>query len=372
MSNSLDEFTPLQLAQGVSNAISSIANKSLVEYTRAMRVNSMVLIDRSLINSLDEKKMSALLQTMLSIYAGFYLSAVALETQIGNVTVMRILDKFSTDSSVLNAVGNSLLWSNEELEYATESVDEDSLSLPFTHKLHSGEPVTMGSSKPYDNDKTIQKITDESNLVCGKLLDVKMVAGDQMVSVPVQVALIPKGIDSDDIVTTSKYHAIDKTIKGRWQQWRSGEIKFIRDYLFALDLVEADRKALLADKTRTLLQMREKRSKSILVSLLRGYASPNTISSMLFVTKETAKKMEISIMGKLNNYHTRQNYFNGNSLMTLVVVDVNMERFTVYQRGIEEFGEYTFVDIKGNDKKPNGVDIDAVVKAYNLGNSASF
>ena len=203
-------------------------------------------------------------------------------------------------------------------------------------------------------------------------MDVPIISDGQTVRVPVQIALIPKGTESDDIVATAKYHASDKTIKGRWQQLRAGEIRFIKDYLFALDLVEADKRALLADKTKTLTQMREKRTKGILASLLRGYASPNAISSMLFVTKETAKKMELVITGKFSNYHTRQNYFNGNSLMTLVTVDVTNERFTVYQRGIEEYGDYTFVDIKGNDKKPNGVDIDATIKAYNLGNAASF
>jgi hypothetical protein len=115
--NTLDQFTPLEIAQGVASAVSSVQNKSLAEFTRPTRVNSMVLIDRSLIASLSEKNLTSLSQTMLSLYAGFYLSAVSLETQVGNVTVMRILDKFSSDSSLLNAAGNSLLWSNEELVY---------------------------------------------------------------------------------------------------------------------------------------------------------------------------------------------------------------------------------------------------------------
>ena len=159
MSTSLDTFTPLEIAQGISSAISSVANKSLAEFTHPTRVNSIVLVDKSLIASLSEKNLTSLFQTMLSVYAGFYLSAVALETQIGNVTVMRILDKFSSDSSLLNAAGNSLLWSNEELTYSCEGVADDILYMPVTHNL-SGPIDPRNVPKPSDNDKVIQKITD--------------------------------------------------------------------------------------------------------------------------------------------------------------------------------------------------------------------
>jgi len=53
--------------------------------------------------------------------------------------------------------------------------------------------------------------------------------------------------------------------------------------------------------------------------------------------------------------------------MMLVVVDVRMERFTIYQRGISEFAEYTFEDIKRNNKNTNATDIMAILKSYNLG-----
>jgi len=234
------------------------------------------------------------------------------------------------------------------------------------------EPL-VGSGKPSaDNDKTIHNIMDDSNLSVGKILDVKLVQGDQTITMPVSVVLNTKVIESDDFVSICKVNHQDKTFMGRWHKWRSGEISFIKDYLLCLDLIEADKKALLADKTHSLLSMRSKRYKGVMATLLSGYASPNAVSTMIIISKDTANKVEITMRGSFKSHTVREKYFDSNSTMMLVVVDTKMERFTIYQRGISDYSEYTLDDIKHNDKKPNGVDIDSVLKAYQLGNAANI
>ena len=375
--STFSDMSPLAAAQAIAGVIHDVRSNNLAEYTRPTRVVSMCLIDTRLL-TLDSKILKALLQTELSIYAGFYLSAMNLSMQIGNVSVMRLLDKFSTDSSVLSAAGNSAWWSQmEDYEEGLAFIDSKSMNLPtqmesFISKLDPDEDIEQfrGSSKPYDNDKTLARITDESNLAVGKILDVRLVSGDQSVTIPVHIFLSPKSMESGSIVDSAKYEGIDKTMKGRFHQWRSGEIKFFKDYLLAGDIIEANRKALMGDKTGILSSIQSQRSKGILASLIRGYAAPNAVSAILNVSKETARGIESAIRGKLADFPARQRYFSGNSLMTLVVIDTVMERFTIYQRGIEDYSHYTFDDIKQNGTKSNGTDIDAVLKAYNLGHAA--
>jgi hypothetical protein len=338
----------------------------------------MCLIDTRLLQ-LDPKILKALLQTELSLYCGFYLTAINLSMTVGNVSVMRLLDKFSSDSSLLSAAGNSNWWSQmESFDEGLEYIDSTAVNLPVTMESFNtsiGPEVEdveqfRGSSKPYDNDKTLGRITDESNLAVGKVLDVRLVSGDCSVTMPVHIYLSPKSMDSNSIIASAQFEGVDKSMKARWRQWRSGEIKFFKDYLLAGDIIEANRKALLGDKTGVLSSIQSQRSKGILASLIRGYAAPNAVSAVLNVSKETARGIETAIRGQLSNFTARQRYFSGNSLMTLVVVDPTMERFTVYQRGIDDFSHYTFDDIKANGTKANGTDIDAVLKAYNLGHAA--
>lgn len=365
---STDYLTPLAMAQQVANTISTMKNVSLPEYTKSTRLSPIVLVDKSVL-MIDPKQLTSLLQTLLSIYSAYYLTAVNMTMNVGNVKVMRILDQFSTDRSLLNAAGNSAWLSAESIDSQATEFPNPTLNYSLEHSFVL--PLT-GSDRTTDNEKAIHNIIDDSNLSVGKVIDVKLSQGDQTVTMPVSVILNTKVIDSDDFVTICKANHQDKSFMGRWHQWRSGEISFIKDYLLCLDLVEADKNALLADKTHSLLAMRTKRYKGVLATLLSGYASPNAVSTMIIISKDTANKVELVLRGSFKSHTVRERYFDSNSTMMLVVLDTKMERFTIYQRGISEYAEYTLDDIKSNNKKPNGVDIDSVLKAYQLGNVANI
>lgn len=373
----IDELSPLETAQQVAAIVSSVSSSSLTEYTAPTRLNPILLIDKRVL-ALEPKQLNALEQTMLSIYCGYYLLSVNLAMNVGNVKVMRILDQFSTDRSILGAAGNSSWLSSSKFGgYTTEEIDDTAISLP-KYSLESASTLfpkshfekLKGGSKSVDNDKTIHNITDESNLVVGKLLDVKLVSGDHSTTVPVNVTLSPKSIEPEDILEIARYNSIDKSQHWRYHQWKAGEIRYIKDYLLSQDLIEADRKAILADKTGTLLNNRSKRTKGIIASLLSGYASPNVVSAMFFISKQTAEDLELIIKGSLKNTHVREQYFSSNSAMLLVVVDLRRETFTLYQRGIADYSEHTLEDIKGNASKPNGTSIQDILSAYKLGSAA--
>ena len=366
--------TPLEIAQHVAGALRSIKSSSLAEYTQSARLSPILLIDKRVLSG-DIKNVVAIEQTLLSVYSAFYLQAVNMEMSIGNVKVSRILDQFSTDRSLLAAGGNSIFWSNE-------SIEEDLNHLPlfgFESSIvpHSyGVPLAPAGKippiKPVDNDKTIHNITDESNLVVGKVLDVKLVDGDHSITMPVLVTINPKSISSEDFLNICRANSADRSSNGRWHQMRSGEIRFVKDWLLTFDLIEKDKKALLADKTGVLFNARSKRTTGIIAALISGYASPNSVSSMILISKQTANELEYILKGKLTNFAVREDFFKSTIAMTLVVYDVDMERLTLYQRSIADFNDYDISEIKKTATKAGGTDVEAIFKAYQLGNSASL
>jgi hypothetical protein len=93
---------------------------------------------------------------------------------------------------------------------------------------------------------------------------------------------------------------------------------------------------------------------------------------MLIIAKQTADELKFILGGDLLNYHAREKFFNCTLAATIVVVDMRMQRFNVYQRGFEKFGTYTVDDIKGNSKNGNNVNIESIIKACQLGNAPSF
>lgn len=372
------DLTPLEVASQIANIISTQQNPSLPEYTKSTRLSPTVLIDKTVM-TLEAKQINALMQTMLSIYSGYYLTAVNLTMNVGNINVIRLLDQFSTDRSLLSSAGNSIWWGNEDigLENMTMlpdfSMEAVAVNVPDS-LLNSNIPHIPNArlNKPYDNKDNIHNITDESNLAVGKLLEVKLVSGDTMVTMPVNVILAPKVIEADDFVAIEAHLNVDKSISGRYHAWRSGQIKFFSDYLLAFDLVEANRKALMSDKTGTLLRQQSTQSKGLLASVISGKISPNAISTMVVISKATAQRIEPSLGGRLTDYGVRTKYFKNNATMMLIVVDTRMERFTIYQRGINDYSELTFDDIAANSKKSNSTDIGSIVSAYKLGNAATL
>ena len=357
-----DLNTPLDAAAQIADAVRSAKVDTLAEYTSPTRLSPVVLIDKAVL-SVDTELTRALLQTLLSIYTGHYLQAINISMNVGNIDVMRTLDKFSTDRDILSAAGVSgEVWSLEGL------VDVPS-------EIHTmpkwGEGAKRSISLEAKNDN-LTSIHDENNLAVGKIITVDFTADETTITVPISVSLTPKSIPSKDIIAITSNQNLDKSLSGRFHAWRSGEIRFLQDYLLCQDLIEADRKALKADSSGTLSSLRSKRTKNILASVISLSASPNAVSAMQIVSKETAREMEVALKGKLKSSRVRDKFWASNALAMLVVVDIAMERFTLYQRGIDDAGQYTLDDIKSNDKNGNGVDIDSVLKAYKLGEAPTL
>ena len=411
--------TPLEMANFAAKSVSSLSSQSLPEYTSPTRLAPVVLVDKKL-RDMNEDMTKALLQTLLSIYTAHYLRAIHLD--IAGAHAIQILDKFATDRDIMRSLGSSSYltegmpflgmeaydrpkhslprdWTSVKREFGTENlitINEDDVDRPdfsaeaLSFKDSKGADVSINKTKADDlgsdslqsagmSKDTIATNTEDSNLAVGKLIEVRMTTRDAegkstgTIGIPIQATLVPSMISPNDIITITQYNDIDKSMKGRWHAMRSGQIRFARDYLLNLDLIEQDRAALIADKTGTLLKARNKRLKNIIAALASGRASPNSVSSMMVVSKDTAAQMEMAMNGKkLRSARVRQEYFKGNVLMMLVVVDPVMERFTIYQRGIADAGDYTFADIKQNNKKAGGVDIEAVLKAYKLGDAVSL
>lgn len=424
--------TPLEMASRVTEFLRSATVDSLPEYTAPTRLTPVVLIDKK-VSDVDQNLTKALLQTLLSIYSAHYLMAVNMELNVGDVNVMRIMDKFSTDRDMLRATGTStfLGLANESFYQALDcgvpglensnNVDKRTYNIHNDNSRHDyrqdhrdqsrydnrdqsrhttnnfipetgpdAEEFTLhrgvgmrdtdgratqfgsGHGPAGSNKDSIASIYDESDLAVGKILDVKVSSGNNTISIPVTVSVIPKMIASQDLIDITTANAVDKSFSGRWHAWRSGEIRFVKDYLLCLDLQEADRKALMADNTGTLLAMRSKRTKGILAALVSGRASPNAVSTMVVVSKDTAQQMEFALKGKFSSGHVRDQWFSSTIAMMLVVVDTVMERFTIYQRGIGHPGTYTLDDIKRNNKSTAGSDIETIMKAYKLGQAPSL
>lgn len=80
------------IAMIIDRALAVNASDSLVSATQAARVEPLCLVDT---DALFIDELSDVLQSMNSIFAGYYLQAIQLESTVGNVKVLETLEKFN-------------------------------------------------------------------------------------------------------------------------------------------------------------------------------------------------------------------------------------------------------------------------------------
>lgn len=76
------------------NKIKDLKTNSLVEYTKFTRVEPIVLYDESLQS---QPYMTNVMQSLVNIFAGYYLQAVSISCNVGNIEVQKLLGKLSPD-----------------------------------------------------------------------------------------------------------------------------------------------------------------------------------------------------------------------------------------------------------------------------------
>ncbi|MBE0438202.1 MAG: hypothetical protein IBX57_00350 [Gammaproteobacteria bacterium] len=337
---------------------------SLIEFTKPTRVEPIVLLDDKVVNL---SYTPDILQSLTNIFAGYYLQAVALSVNVGNVNVIGLLDRLNPNRDFNRNAAGSVI--NSSLRTAFESAEAYEHGLPVPGQPIGLEHFGIESDRISSSKDSIKLAMDVNNLSTGKLLEVEIESEGKKATFPIALRVIPTSAPSDGIVHLLSLGRKDKSVKERWHAWRSGQIEFIRDFVFAQDLIDDHKKGLIKDTTGLFEDSLKRRSKNFLSTVLSGNVSVATASNIIVITESTKKAIERNIGGRIKDFKTREAIFKTTYTMLLVVVDPEWEAVTIYHRSIETPTEVSASDMK-NPKKGN--DITDILKAYQLGNSPSL
>ena len=101
----------------LGDTITRMGSKSLIEYTQSTRVEPIVLLDTSCIHL---PYIEDVLKVVNSLFAAYYLQAVAISVNVGRVDTVRLLDRLNPNRSVGNALATVI----------GDAFESDSLQLP--------------------------------------------------------------------------------------------------------------------------------------------------------------------------------------------------------------------------------------------------
>ena len=374
----------INVATLATNILSEANEGSLIEYTAVLRNEPIVMIEDSLVH---QAVSSDVLKFLTNLFAGYYLQAVAITNNIGNVNVMQVLDRLNSKRDVLsNAKAEfvsresfsprsqynivpQISKESAKLMYpayyrpSVESYDEVSTESTILDNK-TGNAPDVNNAAGRDSIKTM---SDAPNLATGKIFEVVIENEGKRAAIPVSVRLNPLSCSpglTQEILSLGDVR--NSTIE-RFRRWREGELEFINDLILCNDLVEKHYSLLKADKHGIYADILKRRRSNRLSALITQSTSLATASSMCIITEDTATEIQMAIGGKLSDPKVRSSVFARCSLMFLVVIDPELQFIRVYHRGIAYPMELTYGEIK-NQAKGNGPDVMELLKAFSSGN----
>lgn len=379
--------TALAFASKLPDLLRASRSDSLIEYTQPTRVEPIVLMDDRVVTL---PYAGDVMQSLSSVFAGYYLQAIALSVNVGRVDVIKLLDKLNPNRNLdENAIaGATMLQQRMSLEDANayafglpvpgQAVGLEHFGLEARSvyeyfdrkdggKDDAGKPDGLTSA-----DDAMKVAREATNLSVGKLLEVEIESDGHKAVFPVSVRLIatatsPKGV----VHTLSVGSKNNKTMAERFHMWRAGQLDFWKDLVMCQDLIDDHKEGLLKDTTGVYSSTIKRRNKNRISAILSGQPSVATASNMIVMDQETAKELERNISGRLKDFKTRQKIFKETYAMIIVVINQDWDQVTFYHRGIDTPSEMSIGELKSINKS-KGPDVAEILKAYQLGNAPSL
>lgn len=341
--------TTLSAVNRITEAWRAGKSNSLTSFTQPTRVEPVVLVE----NRLREFPLTKdTLQTVSSLYAGYYLQAAAMTTNIGSVNTVRLLDQLNPNRNVADAAAVRVTQMSFE-EALPNFADEESITMLARDEGRSGK----------FGQKTVETAYDVADLSVGKLLEVNIRDGNNEASIPVALRLMVNSVRSTSMVEMMTEAVQDRGFIETYHGLRSGRLKFIDDVLLARDAVKSHRKILRADDTGTVREIMKRRQKGRLSGLLSMNPSLNTVSTVAIISDETRKNIERKSRKRLSKFKDRQAIMNELNLIFLIVIDTEDDFVTIYHDDIAVATELTESELK-RTTRGNGPDVSDILKTY--------
>lgn len=355
------------LANVFTKTQGSYKTVSLAEVTKLARVEPLTVISK---DCLQLEYLPDVLQSLVNIFAGYYLQAIALQTKIDNVNIRKVLDRLNPDRDFYHPAFETFK------DIQTISIENYKFKLPKpgmeAFEVSESSKLERNLPRPEFSVSEPSKVLSEmSNMAVGKMIEVTIQSGDQKVRIPVRVSLAPAQLTNQSITHILALKTEDNTLVERFHKWRSGRIDFIKDLIFCQDLIDEHKRALMKDESGVYTEIIKRANNAKKFGALSVNPSLVSASNIFVISETVAREVEQKLGGKLSNPRIRQLAFENTYAMIIAVVDRDFERVTFYHRGIAAATDVSIRDIK-NSNKTKGPDIMDIMKALSAGSSPSF
>lgn len=372
-------------------------NNSLTSFGKTGRISSRVYIDGSIAQ---DPVITDILKTVHTQYCGFILTALQMNQFVSEgVTVQSLLKVVATEDMKPHEDIAGAFMSADDAQRQKEraedklrdavnkQMDRDQKQRELDQKdRHHADTHAVNVGKLFQAKQElgikgqIVSLAGDNHIPAGKMLEVTLVNPNNpnhkvTLNILVQLApyLVPEDLAVQFIVKDQQ-----PSFYQRWIQWRTGEISFWKDFVFQSDIVAHREKLLKLDPSGTFADMMKNQSSSTMKTIRNAgtetnQRSRNIANAVLIFNQDTVTRAKAVSGVDLNDYKSRQAYFEATYAMIIVVVDQMYNQVTFYYNGIEDTGTFSFDQMRVSSKGgSNSMDLVSVMNALNQGKSPKF
>lgn len=348
----------------VTELIRTTTSDSLIEYSAYTRAEPPCLIEHEISNL---PEMDDIAKTALTIFAGYYLASASIATNVGEINVIKQLDKINPNRRITTSIGMPV-----DALLAMESY-ENGLPDPKTMKNFVMESAdTNDSSTGTLGRGTIELLKAADQLSVGKSLEVNFNSKGEMRTVVINARLKVQLATSDALANILTNGSIDNSVKERYHKWRAGDLEMVKDLLFCRDTFVNHRKALVSDNTGYYAAAVASNRSNKISGLLSANPSVANFSTIFIISQETVKKLERATGYKLDKFDQREKIFGKCFAMLILVVEPKWKDVTIYHHTINRPTTVSFKDMKAIGKSGSGDEVNNVLEAYRIGDAPKF
>jgi len=314
----------------VVNLVQQGAMTSLPEYVKDTIVSNRLYVEDTLVNEEITENLATFLNQMC---IGYILVALNMQNYISSTRSVRDLLSVVATESYVDIVSDVDKYFGD-LDAPIVSMEASVITLePKAQKLFAGRVIEVNITVPGGTDGKVQQVP-----------------------VILYVQLVPYILTSETMRGFINLNLQLPTHIRRLQA-KSGSIRYLKDYIMAVDLLKKEQKAIVNDRSGVLAGLVRKKHSSLstwvkgnIKFLAGGERHANSANTLVVMSDITFSETCRSLNLNFNNTAVRNKFFKESFTMMLVIVDSMYNLVKIYFSGLDEVGEYTFNAIsKGAD-----------------------
>lgn len=366
----------MNTAEGAQRAL---RQGSLTDIVSVARVEPLTIVDSECIHL---EYITDVLQSTQSIFAGYYMQAVSLVAEVGNINVIRTLDSLNPNRKADYAAFGRELAASAMENYREGQINPAWKLSQEAYKWRlpvnaQGVALEAESDQREERDrniidkKAVTTAAELANLSVGKLISVTLSSKGQSVEIPIAIRLIVNELPQSSLMSLLGVGTMDESFVERYYKWRAGRISFIRDLLLCQDLLKDRKKLLMKDKSGVAMEISTRSKNNKLAAFMTKTPSVAAASNIFVISKSTAEELNRRHGLDIDSVRAREKIFGEVNGMIIVVIDPSYERVKFYHRGVNLPTSVSVRDIRAANKN-GGPNISDILQAYKMGDSITL